>query len=459
MNQDEAHKTCWVAAINSVDAARPLLPARLPEAADGKLVEVFDHIAEEHSELKEMDRQLSAPSWVVFILPIIAFIIGLGSDVLSSSGKINLIAFPIFVVLAWNFAMYLLLLINATRGPGAEFSATGFKRWLARKYEAIASPEERPSKPGVIPWHEVHRQFVSYWFGQSRGMLIERIKVNLHVAAMLAAVGLIAGMYLRGLAFEYRAGWSSTFLNADSLATLLGVLLSPASWVTGIQLPDADQLQLLAWSTGSKGENAARWIHLYAATCILFIGFPRLVLALASAGKAERLRRSFPLDLNAIGLAVGSGNPLEDSNNPKAKLFSVIPFNRRLNDQDLELVRLFAFGEAEGPVNLDIRDGIEYDEVDEYFSAFKSPKPEPFRYVLVFNLAATPENEVHGDVIRRLQQRATAERLLIYIDGHSFVDRFQGDADFHDRLDSRKQDWANLLKLHEVKPVFLRADG
>lgn len=422
-------------------------------------MEVFDRIAEEHAELKNMDRHMSAPTWVGFVLPIVAFLIGLGSDVLSSSGKINLIAFPIFVVLAWNLAMYLLLVINKVRGLAPEFSAAGFKGWLARKYEVIASPDEKPSKPGVIPWHEVHRQFVSYWFGQSRGMLIERIKANLHVAAMMAAVGLIAGMYLRGLAFEYRAGWSSTFLNADSLATLHGVLLSPASWLTGIQLPDAGHLQLLAWTDGSKGENAARWIHLYAATCILFIGLPRLVLALASTSAADRLRGSFPLDLNAIGLAVGSGNPLEDSNNPKAKLFSVIPFNRKLNDQDLELVRLFAFGEAEGPVNLNVCDEIEYDEVDEYFRAFKSPKPEPFRYVLMFNLAATPENEVHGDVIRRLQQRATAERVVIYVDGHSFVDRFKADADFQDRLDSRKQDWANLLKLHEVKPVFLRADA
>lgn len=458
MNQDEARKTCWVAAINSVDAARPLLPARLPEAADGRLAELFDRLADDHSELKGMDRQLSAPTWVAFLLPIVAFILGLGSDVLSSSGKINLIAFPIFVVLAWNLAMYLLLLSNAVRGTEPDLSTAGFKGWLARKYEQIASPGDRPAKPGVVPWNEVHRQFVSHWFGQSRGLLIERIKVNLHVAALVAALGLIAGMYLRGLAFEYRAGWSSTFLNAESLATLLGILLSPASWVTGIQLPDAGHLELLAWSTGSKGENAARWIHLYAATCILFIGLPRLVLALASARKADQYRTEFPLDLNAIGLAVGSGNPLEDSANPKAKLFSVIPFNRRLDDQDLELIRLFAFGEAEGPVNLDIRDSIRYDEVEEYFREFKTPRPEPFRYVLVFNLAATPENEVHGDVVRRLQERATTERVLIYVDGHSFVDRFRGDGDFGERLESRKQDWMNLLKLHEVKPVFLRAD-
>ncbi len=64
-------------------------------------------------------------------------------------------------------------------------------------------------------------------------------------AAMLAA-GAIAGLYLRGIALEYRAGWQSTFLDAGDVAGLLHVVLAPGAWLTGIAIPGADHLRTIA---------------------------------------------------------------------------------------------------------------------------------------------------------------------------------------------------------------------
>ncbi|HEY3461601.1 MAG TPA: DUF2868 domain-containing protein, partial [Casimicrobiaceae bacterium] len=46
------------------------------------------------------------------------------------------------------------------------------------------------------------------------------------------------------------------------------------------------------------GENAARWIHLYAATILLIVIVPRLVLAAIAWLRERRLRTHFPLALD-----------------------------------------------------------------------------------------------------------------------------------------------------------------
>ena len=64
----------------------------------------------------------------------------------------------------------------------------------------------------------------------------------LHLAAAVLALGVIAGLYVRGLAFEYRATWESTFVEAPTLHALLAVLYAPGAWLLGTTVPDAAQL-------------------------------------------------------------------------------------------------------------------------------------------------------------------------------------------------------------------------
>ena len=51
----------------------------------------------------------------------------------------------------------------------------------------------------------------------------------MHALAAALALGLIGGMYLRGLVFDVRAGWQSTFLDAGSVHAFLATALAPAS--------------------------------------------------------------------------------------------------------------------------------------------------------------------------------------------------------------------------------------
>jgi hypothetical protein len=64
----------------------------------------------------------------------------------------------------------------------------------------------------------------------------------------------IAGLYVRGLAFEYRATWESTFLDATTVHWLLAGLLAPGSMLTGIATPGAAHLESIR---APASENAA----------------------------------------------------------------------------------------------------------------------------------------------------------------------------------------------------------
>ena len=74
-------------------------------------------------------------------------------------------------------------------------------------------------------------------------------------------------------------------------------MLAPGAWLTGIAIPGADHLRTIAG--GSPGENAARWIHLYAATLLLIIIVPRFALAGVAGLRDRRLTRCFPIALES----------------------------------------------------------------------------------------------------------------------------------------------------------------
>ena len=59
---------------------------------------------------------------------------------------------------------------------------------------------------------------------------------------------------------------------------MLAFVLGPASALTGIPIADVPRLEAMRLGAGGAGENAAPWIHLYAATIALVVLVPRLLL-------------------------------------------------------------------------------------------------------------------------------------------------------------------------------------
>ena len=135
------------------------------------------------------------------------------------------------------------------------------------------------------------------WSRAAAPLLTARAGRVLHVSAALLAAGAIAGLYVRGLVFEYRAGWESTFLEPSRVHALLSSLLGPAASALGTPFPSIVEVEAIRWPA-STGENAARWIHWYALTVAALVLAPRLALAAVARWQERRLGRRFPLALD-----------------------------------------------------------------------------------------------------------------------------------------------------------------
>jgi hypothetical protein len=239
-----------------------------------------------------VERRSRWPGWVDWLVPLAALVLGAASNVIDGR-RLSIIAFPMLGMLVWNFAVYALLVGKAARRLTSR-RKTPRPRGAAGLIERIAGPM-RAAASAQQPLASALGRYVRDWLSWSAPLTNSRAARLFHLSAAALAIGLLAGMYWRALGTEYRAGWESTLLGPQSVHALVHLMLWPASLLTGIALPDLPRVEALRWGAGSPGENAGPWLHLYAATAILFIIGPRLILAGWNALLAARLKARFPI--------------------------------------------------------------------------------------------------------------------------------------------------------------------
>lgn len=334
-----------------------------------------------------------------------AFGLGLVVDHLGGSQRINLLAPPVWALLAWNLVVYVgLLLPQAGRT---------LQRALARRLAG---------GPGGVH---------TLWARQAMPLAQARAALVLHAASAALALGLAGGLYLRGLVLDYRAGWQSTFLEPPAVQALLDAGLAPASRLTGIGVPAVAPLR--TGPEAAPGASAAPWIHLYAATLALFVVAPRVLLAAAAAGRAWRATRRFPLVLDdpyfeRLRLAQQGG----------AALVQVLPHGAAPGPQaalGLRQLLVASFGDG---VQLRFSAPLAYGDED------RAPAAEPGTTlrIALFDLGATPEDEVHGRFVDALRGGAA---VLVLADEAAFARRFAG---MPARVAERRAAWRRLADAH-----------
>lgn len=406
---------------------------------------VLERIGKRHPAFVASTRTRSLRSWIVPVVAIGAFAVGVAGVDIGPAHKINLLAPPVLALLAWNLAVYGTLLggLLVRRSDAAPVwfgplrrSVSGWMRDVARPLRPSATPVALTAAAG---------RFAADWSSLATPLWRARAVALLHLGAATLAVGAIAGLYVRGIALEYRAGWQSTFLDATDVGRILRVVLAPGAWLTGIAVPDAAQLRTIGG--GSDGENAARWIHLYAGTILLVVIIPRAALAIGAWITERRLQRNFPV-------------PLVD------------PYFRGLVRgwrQGTARVAAAAYSydirnvNAEGVVKLLTRAlqstvDVQWLPVTPYGAdALPALPASPSAIVVVFNLAATPERETHGAFVTALAAgRGDAAPIVALVDTSDFVERFGAEPR---RVAERQDTWQQTLAAAGFDPVFTRLAG
>ena len=293
-----------VAMESSGVAARPA--AWVEEALAARAHRLIHPLSQRHPVLGAITRPAVVPWWAVAVLVAAAFASGLGLAALDGSRRINILALPILGVVAWNFAAYAVLgLVALRRGLGAGVKpAVKGHGWLGgvigRRLGRLfaASTEVAPPLSDALSRFAVD-------LGHALVPLIARhLRRSLHLAAAGLALGLLAGLYLRGIVFRFEAGWESTFLGPQQVLGLIHLLFAPVAAWAGIALPQSvEEVEALRWTAAGGGGNAAPWIHLIALCLLLYVIVPRLVLGLVASFDVLRLRRSVAMPPELVACA------------------------------------------------------------------------------------------------------------------------------------------------------------
>lgn len=230
---------------------------------------------------------------------VLAFVLGLILSVLDGARGINIFALPLVLAIAWNLLIYVVLLARRGRALRPGFGRF-YARWVRGRIDSLLGHSTRfnaPLAPGL-------RRFAGDWWDIAQPLFAARARRLLHLAAIAVALGLVAGYYLRGFVLRSAAGWEGgSFLGSETAHVLLTVLYGPASLLSGIPIPAAEDIENLRWSAPSLagvGEPAS-WLHLIALTAVLYVVLPRLILALVASFSLWRLSRHLAVPQGVAG--------------------------------------------------------------------------------------------------------------------------------------------------------------
>ncbi|MFM2052759.1 MAG: hypothetical protein RL456_796 [Pseudomonadota bacterium] len=388
--------------------------------------------------------------WAVAALAM-GLAIGLVIDAAAPGRRIDLLAPGPWLLTAWSLLVGLLSLLPLPAGR--------LRRALARRTLDLRSLLRGARDPALAAVAQA-------WTEAARPLAGARAGVLLHLAGAGAGLGLLAGLYLRGLVLDYRAGWSSTFLDPATVHAVLSALFAPARWVSGLPMPDEAALAALRLAgdaaplPGPAG-SAAPWIHLHAVTLALLVVLPRLVMAAGSALRAAWLARRFPLTI--------AGDPyfeaLQRQHLREQARVTLLPYAQPVAEDAAGALREWLrplLGEAMQWQVAPVRAYGSEDEVG-LQAALAGP---PTLLVALFDLSATPEPEIHGRWLRALQTPASraGARLIVAVESSAWTERFGRAAP--QRVDERREAWRAfaagmglaLLPLERGRPAGPLAD-
>lgn len=451
MTDAELASVCWVRAVeqgtregvpwSDDDAAWASGEARRSVGEGGDSAKAQAYVIKRaqlaHKRLAARDAAWRAPlqgergpwlwRWLLLLLAlaVAAYIVG---DVFGASQRINLLAPPVLALLLWNLVVYVLLLFAPGRGPSA---------WLARAIEDARTRFSARGKPA--PLIAARARFAAEWAVATGGVQQARVASVMHAAAALLAGLVIAAMYVFGIAFDYRAGWDSTWLDAEQVQRTLALVFTPATALSGIGVPSIDEMAQLRFADGSAGESAARWIHLYAITLALFIVLPRLALA---AWAAWRVRRA------AAQLALPLGEPyfrtLLRDGPATARPVTVLPYSYTLTGAQVKALPK-ALADAIGPgaqprvkpmLALGSEEALPPTALEDADADVAA----------LFAATATPERETHGAFVRTLANAVNGRATVsVLIDESAFRQRSGSASDAELRLTQRRAAWQRML--------------
>lgn len=470
MKEQVARKVTLVRAIETADikhevlsdddrmyASRSARELAQWSAADSKSELTLDHFLEQRSEqiLKRLAER--TPAFRTFVnrrpllpmlsalLPLLALIAGAVIDHIADPHRVDLLSAPLLLIIGWNLLVYVILLVWLLI-PSKRTGWIG-PEWMRR----LSVGKARLPRKLPAPLAAALGEYAVDWTQLSWKLNHARLSRTVHLSAAAFALGAIISLYARGLLTQYAAGWESTFLDASQVHTLLSWLFAPALFLFPIEGFSVADIQALRFVQEPSSAGGARWVHLYAATLLLLVILPRLVLSLFAGWRASRLARRFPLDLQQPYYAkladhIGAGRgPVT---------LRVLPYSFTLDerrDRGLSAIAAAMFGEQ---TRVMLRPSLPYGEDPKAVLQELLPDAGDATVTAVlFSLAATPEQENHGALLAAIARQLPGG-VSALVDESALTERAMSQDGVDARLAERTALWRQFCTYHQV-PVTI----
>lgn len=234
------------------------------------------------------------PRWLAIGLPVLTVLLGAFTDRISDPHRVDLLSQPLLAIVAWNLAMYMVLLVRwgaslqRRQGPARPPLLAGPLRWA----DSLGQRRRRGNLRA-----EVTALFTLHWHGATVALTQQRVTRVLHLAAAGWAAGVAVSLLARGLFVQYRVGWESTWLSAEQVHAVLGFLFLPAVALFGFAPLSLQEVAALQVLPGGGHAPERRWVLMVAALLLVSVILPRLALAAWARWREHRLARAVVLDL------------------------------------------------------------------------------------------------------------------------------------------------------------------
>ena len=407
-------------------------------------------------------RGLARPAWrsgAVVATVAVAFALGVAADAVGSGRHVDLLAPPFWATIAWNLVVYVLLAGFLARDV-LRRGETPPEGVFARAARAIAERAPALSRWSAAGRSDPARRFATLWAARRLPLGSARARALLHASAAALALGLVAGLYARGLVLDYRAVWQSTLLDGPTAHALVTHAFGPASRLSGIPLPDlaafdamrvtGEGVPTIARPLPVAGAPAAPWLHLVALTVVLAVVLPRLALLAVSLLVAAWRRRHVALPRDTayhrrLARLRGSGVPAR---------IAVVPHGGPPTAEAALAVRAL-LADVFGP-SLDLRLLAAVPAGDEDVVP-PGLALDTTHAVVLADLAATPEAEVHGRLVAAVARALPVSTpLALVLDQSHFARRFAG---LDGRLAERRAAWRRFGESIGLEPLLVSLDG
>jgi hypothetical protein len=189
-----------------------------------------------------------------------------------------------------------------------------------------------------------------------------------------------------------------------------------------------------------------------AATAILYVIVPRLLLAVLATARLRRVSASvaMPESLHAYARGVLGGS---DAALPAqiARLTAFAYEPAAGSERGLQRLLRAALG---ADTRVEFAPMLAYGDESAFEARLHGAAPDI--EAVLFNLAATPEAENHGAVLHTLRAAdAAGPRRLVLIDESPYLARMGGDDSLAGRIEQRRAAWRDFVRSHGLEACLV----